>query len=262
MTARLLALFFALCFASAAEAQVVWSIPGSACVPDEATTRFDRHNVGNALVQHAAGNVDLIVLTCPIFRFTPPGGSPGWILRLTYQDSTGTITSAFVRARLFRMQLETATPAVRGTATSNSSPVMALNSVDSSVFADAFDFNTYVYWVRVELQRGATNQTVILHSVDLRAVFVSDVRAKRDVVRLGHLDNGLGFYRFSYNGSDKAYVGVMAQEVEAVMPDAVVRGSDGYLHVFYDRLGLRMQAFEEWVAAGENIPMVAPLVRQ
>jgi hypothetical protein len=26
----------------------------------------------------------------------------------------------------------------------------------------------------------------------------------------------LGFYRFSYNGSDKTYVGVMAQEVEAI----------------------------------------------
>ena len=41
----------------------------------------------------------------------------------------------------------------------------------------------------------------------------SDIRLKHDIVLLGHLDNGLGFYRFSYNGSDKAYVGVMAQEV-------------------------------------------------
>jgi hypothetical protein len=47
---------------------------------------------------------------------------------------------------------------------------------------------------------------------------VSDIRAKHDIVLFGHLDNGLGFYRFSYNGSDKAYVGVMAQEVQAVSP--------------------------------------------
>ena len=46
----------------------------------------------------------------------------------------------------------------------------------------------------------------------------------------------------------------MAQEVQAVMPDAVVRGSDGYLRVFYDRLGLRMQSWEDWVASGEKIP--------
>jgi hypothetical protein len=50
------------------------------------------------------------------------------------------------------------------------------------------------------------------------------------------------------------YVGVMAQEVEAVMPQAVARGRDGYLRVYYDQLGLRLQSWSEWVAAGRNIP--------
>ncbi len=85
----------------------------------------------------------------------------------------------------------------------------------------------------------------------------SDIRLKHDIVMLGHLDNGLGFYRFSYNGSDKAYVGVMAQEVQTVMPDAVVRGRDGYLLVNYDRLGLRMETWDAWVASGEKIPAIA-----
>ena len=44
-------------------------------------------------------------------------------------------------------------------------------------------------------------------------------------------------YRFSYLGSDKAYVGVIAQEVQAVSPEAVTRGRDGYLRVYYDKLG-------------------------
>jgi hypothetical protein len=82
---------------------------------------------------------------------------------------------------------------------------------------------------------------------------------KHDIVMLGRLDNGVGFYRFSYNGSDKAYVGVMAQEVQAVMPEAVVRGSDGYLRVYYDRLGLRMQSYDAWVALGERIPATTPV---
>ena len=43
----------------------------------------------------------------------------------------------------------------------------------------------------------------------------SDIALKHDVVLLGHLDNGLGYYRFSYLGSSKAYVGVMAQEVQS-----------------------------------------------
>jgi hypothetical protein len=82
---------------------------------------------------------------------------------------------------------------------------------------------------------------------------------KHDISLLGHLDNGLGFYRFSYNGSDKAYVGVMAQEVLTVMPAAVLRGSDGYLHVFYDKLGLKFQSYDQWTASGAHVPAGTPV---
>jgi hypothetical protein len=85
----------------------------------------------------------------------------------------------------------------------------------------------------------------------------SDVALKHDITLLGPLDNGLGFYRFSYYGSDKAYVGVMAQEVQTVMPEAVVRGRDGYLQVFYDKLGLKFQTYDHWMASGARIPAAA-----
>ena len=82
---------------------------------------------------------------------------------------------------------------------------------------------------------------------------------KHDISLIGHLNNGLAFYRFSYNGSDKAYVGVMAQEVQVVMPAAVVRGSDGYLRVYYDKLGLKFQTYDQWVASGAHVPAGAPV---
>jgi Protein of unknown function (DUF3300) len=82
----------------------------------------------------------------------------------------------------------------------------------------------------------------------------SDIAVKHDVVLLGTLSNGLGFYRFAYSGSDVAYVGVMAQEVQLIRPDAVVRGRDGYLRVFYDKLGLKFQSYEQWIASGAQIP--------
>ena len=82
----------------------------------------------------------------------------------------------------------------------------------------------------------------------------SDIALKHDIVLLGHLANGLGYYRFSYNGSDRAYVGVMAQEVQAVMPKAVVRDQDGYLRVFYDKLGVKFQTYEHWIASGARLP--------
>lgn len=82
----------------------------------------------------------------------------------------------------------------------------------------------------------------------------SDMALKHDIVLLGHLANGLGYYRFSYIGSQKAYVGVMAQEVENVMPLAVTRGSDGYLRVHYDRLGVKFRTYSSWLAGGARIP--------
>ena len=82
----------------------------------------------------------------------------------------------------------------------------------------------------------------------------SDIALKHDVVLLGYLASGLGYYRFSYIGSDKSYVGVMAQEVERVAPDAVTRGSDGYLRVYYDKLGLRFRSYGDWLANGAKIP--------
>jgi hypothetical protein len=89
----------------------------------------------------------------------------------------------------------------------------------------------------------------------------SDINAKHDIVLIGQLDNGIGFYRYSYNGSDKVYVGVMAQEVQKVMPEAVVRGRDGYLRVFYEKLGLKVESYDHWVASGARIPS-ATAVRQ
>jgi hypothetical protein len=82
----------------------------------------------------------------------------------------------------------------------------------------------------------------------------SDIALKHDVVLLGHLDNGVGFYRFSYAGSEKAYVGVIAQEVQAVTPEAVTRGRDGYLRVYYEKLGLKFQTYRDWLAGGAHIP--------
>jgi hypothetical protein len=82
----------------------------------------------------------------------------------------------------------------------------------------------------------------------------SDIELKHGITLLGHLDNGLGFYRFSYNGSEKAYVGVMAQEVQTVAPDAVARGSDGYLRVYYQKIGVKFQTYDQWLASGAQIP--------
>ena len=79
-------------------------------------------------------------------------------------------------------------------------------------------------------------------------------RLNKNIMLLGHLDSGLGFYRFTYRGGTTRYVGVMAQEVRAVMPEAVVRGPDGYLRVHYDRLGVKFRTYDQWLTREVLVP--------
>jgi uncharacterized membrane protein YgcG len=76
----------------------------------------------------------------------------------------------------------------------------------------------------------------------------SDIRLKHDIVQLQRLDSGLELYRFRYKGSDRTlYVGVMAQDVQKIDPNAVSRDRDGYLRVDYDRIGVTFMTWDEWV---------------
>jgi hypothetical protein len=72
----------------------------------------------------------------------------------------------------------------------------------------------------------------------------SDRRLKQDIQLVG-VDpaTGLNLYEFSYldDPDMRRFVGVMADEVRPVMPDAVVTGPNGYDWVNYSMLGIEMQ---------------------
>lgn len=65
------------------------------------------------------------------------------------------------------------------------------------------------------------------------AIMASDRRLKRDIARLGSLPIGIDLYRFRYLWDEDETVGVMADEVEGVLPEAVVIRPDGYKAVDY-----------------------------
>lgn len=62
---------------------------------------------------------------------------------------------------------------------------------------------------------------------------LSDRRAKTDIVFAGTLRNGLPLYVYRYLGGEDQHLGLMADEVEAVNPNAV-RVIDGLRHVNYE----------------------------
>ncbi|MCU1273067.1 MAG: hypothetical protein JWO48_498, partial [Bryobacterales bacterium] len=77
-------------------------------------------------------------------------------------------------------------------------------------------------------------------------IIVSDTRLKRDIALMGRRQDGLGIYSYRYLWSDAVYVGVIAQEVALVYPNAVVRDPlNGYLGVDYARLGLHLMRVAE-----------------
>lgn len=75
---------------------------------------------------------------------------------------------------------------------------------------------------------------------------VSDLRLKQDVVPVGQLPDGLKLYKFRYLREETEYVGVMAQDVLQVCPDAVSVDDNGFYRVNYTKLGTRMMTADEW----------------
>jgi hypothetical protein len=67
---------------------------------------------------------------------------------------------------------------------------------------------------------------------------ISDRRFKRDIERIGTLDNGIPWYRFRYEWESETRPGVMADEVERVNPEAVHTRPDGIKMVDYSRIGV------------------------
>lgn len=70
------------------------------------------------------------------------------------------------------------------------------------------------------------------------AAFLSDERLKENI-ELVRMQGDIPIYHFNYKDGEKRYEGVMAQDIEKIMPDAV-HDIDGYLAVDYGKLGLEM----------------------
>ncbi|MCA6319943.1 tail fiber domain-containing protein [Phenylobacterium sp.] len=69
-----------------------------------------------------------------------------------------------------------------------------------------------------------------------QAYAASDIRLKADIEKLGEREDGLGVYSFRYIWSPVRHIGVMAQEVLKVKPEAVAVMPSGYLAVNYGAL--------------------------
>ena len=68
------------------------------------------------------------------------------------------------------------------------------------------------------------------------AIMASDSRLKRNIKRIGTHITGIGIYCYNYIWGDTMHIGVMAQELQKVKPEAVIETESGYLAVDYNKL--------------------------
>lgn len=88
-------------------------------------------------------------------------------------------------------------------------------------------------------QAGLTSGLMGLGGTLGAAYMLSDIRTKERIKAVGLLQNGLPVYEYEYKpefkdiGGHGKFVGVMAQDVELVQPEAVITRPDGYKMVNY-----------------------------
>lgn len=69
----------------------------------------------------------------------------------------------------------------------------------------------------------------------------SDIRLKDNIELVG-MEKGFNIYYFNYTFDPfTKYKGVMAQEVQTIMPDAIIENENGYLMVDYGKIGIEMK---------------------
>lgn len=148
----ILALFSVLALASTAQANQFDS-PGAACIPSDSAITNSLYLLANGNVEHQSGQTATISMYCPIpLEISPPG-----TLELTYLSNENSSTT-YVSAQYIKLNMTTGATTVIATATSQSGINDGTVRVVSRTFADTYDFQSYVYWVRVDIRRRTTSQ--------------------------------------------------------------------------------------------------------
>lgn len=74
-----------------------------------------------------------------------------------------------------------------------------------------------------------------LASAGAQFAMMSDARLKTDIERVGVLDNGLPIYAYRYKDGGPRQIGLMAQDVMHVHPEAIYTRGDGMMAVDYGK---------------------------
>ena len=117
------------------------------------------------------------------------------------------------------------------------SPQVSQNGVDvAGIRNNAYNNQLGLYNAQVGANNAITGALGQLGSAAIMMKMMSDVRLKENIKRVGAMDNGIPIYTYNYIGNDMPMMGVMAQDVEQVIPEAVSTHESGFKQVHYGML--------------------------
>jgi hypothetical protein len=187
-------------------------------------------------------NVDIIGSASSSVPFGPTGFSlepdDSFVVRVLYEDVASVDDEAYDDAQQNEAQFET------------DNNVNLSGGEDYTVTTLGF---SVTFSPATVFDGCATTQPSLSAAVNFEieaAAAASDARAKRDIVPVARLDDGLQLYSFRYLWDDSTvYVGVIAQELIGTRFEHALRGGrNGTYAVDYAALGLRMVTLEEYLS--------------
>lgn len=116
---------------------------------------------------------------------------------------------------------------------SSAAPTNVLGAYQNAYNGQLNSYNTQVGSQNSQL----SGITGLLGSLGAAGIGLSDRRLKRNIELVGKEKHGLNVYHYEFIGNDERHIGVMADEVEKVIPHAVIELPSGFKAVNYAMLG-------------------------
>ena len=117
-------------------------------------------------------------------------------------------------------------------------PSVALAGLGSNSTGQGTSTQTSTPSLMSSIGQGIGGAGTLLNMAPQIAALFSDERLKTDIAPVGKLNDGQNVYRYRYKGDPVPRIGLIAQEVERVRPEAVHTHPSGYKMVDY-RLATR-----------------------
>lgn len=118
-------------------------------------------------------------------------------------------------------------------ASSHTHAIADITNLQSTLDGKAESSHTHSY---LPLSGGTVSGNLTVTGTTNSGTFIatSDVRLKSDIEKIAMDLSSLSVYRYRLNSDGKVHVGLIAQEVEKVIPEAVSEGEDGWKSLDYN----------------------------